>query len=167
MYDKVEMAELRSKSILLTGYLEWMVRKYFSQSSVTNGQSYIDIFTPSNPDERGCQLSLCFSIPINAIFKRLTQCGVVVSSCMVYYWVICCFFTIDLDLHVVPSSKLKSLLLVLIEMKDFWKSGMQFDLVSHIVRIINSISCCYDLALLLFNRRSPNLGILLLITATY
>lgn len=79
MYDKIGMDELRTKSILLTGYLEWMLRKNFSRSSVEPGQSYIDIFTPSKPDERGCQLSLNFSIPISDIFKSLTECGVVVS----------------------------------------------------------------------------------------
>ncbi|XP_067937740.1 kynureninase-like [Watersipora subatra] len=76
VYDKTSLEELRAKSRLLTGYLEWMIRHYFSKEAGSSS-AYIEIFTPSSPTERGCQLSLCFSIPLNVIFQKLTECGVV------------------------------------------------------------------------------------------
>ena len=71
--------ELRAKSLLLTGYLEWMLRHYFSRQTKET-DVFIDIFTPSDPTQRGCQLSLFFSIPVSDIFNKLTECGVVVSK---------------------------------------------------------------------------------------
>lgn len=80
VYDKTTLEDLRNKSVLLTGYLEWMVRKHFSKSESDPDRPYIKIFTPTDPEQRGCQLSLNFSIHINTIFKKLTEQGVVVST---------------------------------------------------------------------------------------
>ncbi len=44
------MGPLREKSIRLTGYLEWLLKNRVGDS--------IEIFTPPDPDRRGCQLSL-------------------------------------------------------------------------------------------------------------
>ncbi|XP_052765596.1 kynureninase-like [Mya arenaria] len=38
---------------------------------------YVDIFTPSDPDQRGAQLSLSFNINITQVFKELMKRGVV------------------------------------------------------------------------------------------
>jgi kynureninase len=44
--------KLREKSILLTGYLEMLLNDELG--------GHVDIFTPSDPNQRGCQLSLSF-----------------------------------------------------------------------------------------------------------
>jgi kynureninase len=43
---------LREKSLQLTAYLEYLLQKQLGE--------YINIFTPSDPSQRGCQLSLHF-----------------------------------------------------------------------------------------------------------
>ena len=87
------MKELRAKSLLLTAYLEVLIqRKYRRGGKVTNGREngtqnrgedwkhvHVDIITPSDPAQRGAQLSLSFSVPILHVFKELTKRGVVVS----------------------------------------------------------------------------------------
>lgn len=50
MFDEVGMDALRAKSIQLTGYFEFLI------NSLNNHK--IKIITPSNPEERGCQLSI-------------------------------------------------------------------------------------------------------------
>ena len=49
IFDEAGMDALKKKSVLLTGYCEYLVK---------NMNSSIEIITPANPDERGCQLSL-------------------------------------------------------------------------------------------------------------
>ena len=87
------MKELRAKSLLLTAYLEVLIqRKYRRGGKVTNGREngtqnrgedwkhvHVDIITPSDPAQRGAQLSLSFSVPVLHVFKELTKRGVVVS----------------------------------------------------------------------------------------
>jgi kynureninase len=65
------MAPLREKSLRLTGYLEWLLRREAGDA--------VDIFTPSNPEERGCQLSLRVksgTTPGKAVFRRIETAGV-------------------------------------------------------------------------------------------
>ncbi|MNM83479.1 Kynureninase [compost metagenome] len=50
LFDEAGAEALRSKSLQLTGYLEMMVRARLSE--------VLQIITPSEPDRRGCQLSL-------------------------------------------------------------------------------------------------------------
>ncbi|RUS88029.1 hypothetical protein EGW08_004195, partial [Elysia chlorotica] len=70
VFNKTSMAEIRRKSILLTGYLETLVKQEYSrpvgskQSADVGDQVYIDIFTPADPAQRGAQLSLAFSVSI-------------------------------------------------------------------------------------------------------
>lgn len=40
---------------------------------------HVDILSPSDPTQRGAQLSLSFSVPILHVFEELTKRGVVVS----------------------------------------------------------------------------------------
>lgn len=47
------MEKLRAKSILLTGYLELLLTSELG--------SHVQIFTPKDPQQRGCQLSLSFT----------------------------------------------------------------------------------------------------------
>jgi len=78
------MKALRRKSILLTGYLEYMIKQYFSQDKAESKKTVVNIITPSCIAERGCQLTLTFSIPIKHIIQELEKRGVVVSVSLVF-----------------------------------------------------------------------------------
>lgn len=67
------MPALRKKSLLLTGYLEYLLKAELAE--------YVEIFTPDNPNERGCQLSLAFPRGnIDEIFNLLKNQGVVCDT---------------------------------------------------------------------------------------
>ncbi|XP_076159536.1 kynureninase [Alosa pseudoharengus] len=76
VFNMTNMKALRRKSRLLTGYLEYLIKHYYSKHEAHPEKPYVDIITPSNPEERGCQLSLSFSVPIRAMFKELERRGV-------------------------------------------------------------------------------------------
>ena len=80
VFNMTSMKALRKKSILLTGYLEYLIKHYYVRDETNPHKPYVHIITPSNPEERGCQLSLSFSVPIRAIFQELEKRGVAVSS---------------------------------------------------------------------------------------
>ncbi|MBL3656973.1 kynureninase [Fulvivirga sediminis] len=67
IFDKAGMEALRKKSIELTGFLEFLLKKLEG----------IRIITPENPAERGCQLSLEAKKNGKAAFNQLTEAGVV------------------------------------------------------------------------------------------
>lgn len=71
---------LRRKSMLLTGYLEYLIRRYYDKDRNDPEKPFIKIITPSHPEKRGCQLTLLFSIPIKDVFKELEKRGVCVSN---------------------------------------------------------------------------------------
>ena len=65
------IAPLREKSIRLTGYLEWLLRREVGDT--------VEIFTPEEPGRRGCQLSLRVksgSTPGRTVFERIEAAGV-------------------------------------------------------------------------------------------
>lgn len=65
------MAPLREKSVRLTGYLEWLLRREIGDA--------VEIFTPSDPAARGCQLSLRVrsgGASGKRVFERLHATGV-------------------------------------------------------------------------------------------
>ncbi|ESO99172.1 hypothetical protein LOTGIDRAFT_226289 [Lottia gigantea] len=76
VFKKTSMEQLRAKSKLLTGYLEMMIEKEFGEENNKTGVK-IHIFTPKDPEQRGAQLSLSFSIGIKDIFKELCKRGVI------------------------------------------------------------------------------------------
>ena len=65
------MEPLREKSLRLTGYLEWLLRRDLADA--------IEILTPADPNRRGCQLSLRVksSASGRAVFDRLEAAGVI------------------------------------------------------------------------------------------
>ncbi len=69
IYEEAGIYNLRKKSIALTGYLEQMLL------SVKN--SRINIITPSNPEERGCQISIQIQDADKSIFEKLNAAGVI------------------------------------------------------------------------------------------
>lgn len=72
------MKELRRKSLLLTGYLEYLIRHHYGDAARPD-RPHVRILTPSEPEQRGCQLSLRFSISVRAVFQELEKRGVAVS----------------------------------------------------------------------------------------
>ena len=64
MFDAVGMAALREKSEKLTGYFEYLINEI--------GSNDIKIITPSNPKERGCQLSIQVKNADKELHKKLT-----------------------------------------------------------------------------------------------
>jgi kynureninase len=65
------MNKLRQKSLRLTGYLEFLVKE------IDPKEKFFIILTPSNPSERGCQLSIFTKQNGKKIFKALTKAGVI------------------------------------------------------------------------------------------
>ncbi|KAF2366791.1 Kynureninase [Trinorchestia longiramus] len=78
IFDECGMEKLLKKQRLLTGYLELLLLRYFdSACEKKNSQPYAKIITPADPRERGCQLSLSFSLPIGRVHSELSKRGVV------------------------------------------------------------------------------------------
>lgn len=69
IFDRYGMEALRAKSRLLTGYLFYLLREWSPQ--------WCEVITPSNPGERGCQLSLLVHDRPRERFKALESLGVV------------------------------------------------------------------------------------------
>ena len=65
------MKRLRRKSEQLTGYLEFLLQRIDPEGT------HYKLLTPSNPVERGCQLSLYMKKNGKKIFGRLSKAGVI------------------------------------------------------------------------------------------
>lgn len=69
IFEEAGMDRLRAKSLLLTGYLEYLL---------LNGERKdFNIITPADPSQRGCQLSIVMHANGKATFDRLTENGIV------------------------------------------------------------------------------------------
>ncbi|XP_053525598.1 kynureninase [Artibeus jamaicensis] len=77
IFNKATMKALRRKSILLTGYLEYMIKHYYGKDKAETKKPFVNIITPSNIKDRGCQLTLSFSVPITHVLQELEKRGVV------------------------------------------------------------------------------------------
>jgi kynureninase len=69
IFDEAGMQDLREKSEKLTGYLEYLINE--------KNDGNIEIITPPDPKQRGCQLSLRAKASGKAIHKKLNDAGVV------------------------------------------------------------------------------------------
>ena len=69
LFSKVGMYALRAKSLKLTAYFEFLINKL--------NNSKIKIITPSNPNERGCQLSIQVKDADKSLHKRLIEMNVI------------------------------------------------------------------------------------------
>ncbi|XP_071752304.2 kynureninase isoform X1 [Centroberyx gerrardi] len=79
VFNLTSMQALRRKSILLTGYLEYLIQHYYGRDAARPARParpHVSVITPSDPQQRGCQLSLCFSVPIRRVFQELERRGV-------------------------------------------------------------------------------------------
>ncbi|MBL6446827.1 kynureninase [Fulvivirga sp. 29W222] len=70
IYNEAGMEALREKSLKLTGYLESLLKEL-------QDEGFLQMITPTEPNARGCQLSLLVTHNGKAIFEHLTQSGVV------------------------------------------------------------------------------------------
>jgi kynureninase len=71
LFEQTSMVALRKKSLLLTGYLEFLLGNLDPESQ------FFRCITPGAVRERGCQLSLLVLRDGKRIFKELTRAGVV------------------------------------------------------------------------------------------
>jgi kynureninase len=71
IFDEAGMNNLRKKSFSLTGYLEFLLK------SIKNYGEYFTIITPSDKNERGCQLSILMKKNGKKVFNKITKAGVI------------------------------------------------------------------------------------------
>ena len=71
LFEKAGMRSLRKKSVLLTGYLDFLLR------AMDHDQHHFVIITPKNPNKRGCQLSLLMKKNGRKVFDKITKAGVI------------------------------------------------------------------------------------------
>ena len=69
IFDQVSISDLRMKSIALTGFLYDLLQLQLKDK--------VRIITPSNIEQRGCQLSLCIGKKGKEVFNALTLNGVI------------------------------------------------------------------------------------------
>lgn len=69
IFDEAGISALRKKSERLTGYLETLISEI--------GNARISVITPTNPAERGCQLSIRVKDADKSLFEAITSRGVV------------------------------------------------------------------------------------------
>ncbi|HWB63609.1 MAG TPA: kynureninase [Chitinophagales bacterium] len=70
IFDKVGIKTLRQKSELLTGYLWYLL-------DLQSANEKFKVITPSDKNERGCQLSLQVKTNGKKLFKKITKAGVI------------------------------------------------------------------------------------------
>jgi kynureninase len=72
IFQRAGMAELRKKSVALTGFMQRLIEQRLAKS--------VQIITPSAPEQRGCQLSLRIARPAaeaRRCLQQLTAAGVI------------------------------------------------------------------------------------------
>ena len=69
IFHEVGLEKLLSKSRLLTGYFEFLVKQL--------GEDVVRIITPEDPNQRGCQLSIQVIDADKTVFNKLTEAGVI------------------------------------------------------------------------------------------
>lgn len=71
IFDKAGMKQIRKKSLLLTGFLEYLLRQ------IDSNQEKFTIITPEDPAARGCQLSILMHYQGRRVFDGLTRKGMI------------------------------------------------------------------------------------------
>ncbi len=69
IFEEAGMENLCEKSVKLTNYLEFLLNEI--------DDDRIEIITPKNPNERGCQLSIRVKNADKSLFKAITERGVI------------------------------------------------------------------------------------------
>ena len=84
IFHEATMDRILDKQFLLTGFLEYLIKNYFSKTDSNNtfvdnkSELTVEIITPSNISERGSQLSLLFSRGLKEVHEKVEKMGVVV-----------------------------------------------------------------------------------------
>ncbi|MCC7501694.1 MAG: kynureninase, partial [Flavobacteriales bacterium] len=71
-FDRAGIADLRAKSELLTAYLQFVLEIAAKETG-----AQMEIITPKDPAQRGCQLSILAHGHGKALFNKLTERGVI------------------------------------------------------------------------------------------
>ena len=71
IFEEAGIAILRTKSLKLTGYLEYLI------NGLNLSNELLEVITPSDPKARGCQLSLLVKQNGKHVFDKLTEGGVI------------------------------------------------------------------------------------------
>jgi kynureninase len=71
-FDRAGIANLRAKSEQLTAYLAFIIAEVAQRTG-----THLEVITPSDPMQRGCQLSILAHGHGKALFNRITERGVV------------------------------------------------------------------------------------------
>ncbi|KAK3994249.1 putative kynureninase [Cladorrhinum sp. PSN332] len=82
VFGMTTIKELRGKSVLLTGYLEWLLEGVLREHVyMHDGKGVFKILTPGRVEERGTQLSLMFKKPgvLERVSGVLAENGVVID----------------------------------------------------------------------------------------
>ncbi|MCH8535117.1 MAG: kynureninase [Flavobacteriaceae bacterium] len=69
VFERAGFEKIREKSVKITGYLEFLLKELEGNQ--------IQILTPKNPTERGCQLSIQVKNADKSLYDALTQKGVI------------------------------------------------------------------------------------------
>ncbi|HEX4824749.1 MAG TPA: kynureninase [Candidatus Polarisedimenticolaceae bacterium] len=79
IFSEAGMQSLRTKSLALTGYLEWLIRgdSFRNSRGVSEAVPSFELITPSDPAARGCQLSLRVLDEPKIVLRALEAAGVV------------------------------------------------------------------------------------------
>ncbi len=73
IFEEAGIHNLRQKSIKLTAYLQFLIEQFNEEQSKVK----IEIITPKNPEERGCQLSLIVPEHGKKLFDFLMKNGII------------------------------------------------------------------------------------------
>ncbi len=71
VFEKAGIYNLRKKSVLLTGYLEFLLNQ------IDNSITPFSVITPDDPKQRGCQLSILMHQNGKSVFQKLTRAGII------------------------------------------------------------------------------------------
>lgn len=78
MFEEVGMNALLEKADKLTGYLEFVVDSINTENKLTKGQDgFLEIITPRDKQQRGCQLSIVAHGKGKALFNKLMEGGII------------------------------------------------------------------------------------------
>ena len=71
VFEKARIKNLREKSLLLTGYLTFLLNQ------IDNSTTSFSVITPDDPKQRGCQLSILMHQNGKSVFQKLTKAGII------------------------------------------------------------------------------------------
>src|SRR5690606_33288570 len=71
IFEEADMKIVRNKSVLLTGFAEFLLK------NIDPEEKKFKIITPSDPQSRGCQLSLFIHHNGKKVFDRIMKAGII------------------------------------------------------------------------------------------